>query len=147
MSVFFLNFAAYMLYVLGSMRASRKINRLLMDSVLGSTLRYRRVTFNRTHRGLIVTCRWLDETPTARIITRCTQDIRAVDSTLPQNLMWLVDVANGFLTKLGAVVLFTPLFVFPGVGLGVVGLFLGNMYLKAQLSVKRETRYYIQICS
>ncbi|KAF9553875.1 multidrug resistance-associated ABC transporter [Agrocybe pediades] len=121
LSVFLLNFAAYMLYVFGSMRASRNINKLLIDSVLGSTLR------------------WLDETPTARIITRCTQDIRAVDSTLPQNFMWLVDLFNGFLTKLGAVVLFTPIFLFPGVGIGMVGFFLGNMYLKAQLSVKRET--------
>ncbi|KAF4617372.1 hypothetical protein D9613_005686 [Agrocybe pediades] len=119
--VFFLNFAAYMLHAVGSMRASRQINKLLIDSVLASTLR------------------WMDETPTARIITRCTQDIRAVDSTLPQTLMWLADVANAFLTKLGAVVLFTPLFLFPGIGVGVVGFFLGNMYLKAQLSVKRET--------
>ncbi|KAF4617652.1 hypothetical protein D9613_005677 [Agrocybe pediades] len=115
------NFLVYLVYILGSLRASRRINRLLVDSILGSTLR------------------WLDETPTARIITRCTQDIRAVDSTLPQTLMWLAEIINAFVTKLGAVVLFTPIFLFPGLGVAVAAFFIGNMYLKTQLSVKRES--------
>ncbi|KAF9555324.1 multidrug resistance-associated ABC transporter [Agrocybe pediades] len=121
LSVSLLNCAAYMLYFFGSMRASRKINKLLINSVLRSTMR------------------WLDETPTARIIARCTQDIRAVDTILPQHLIWLVDLTNEFLTKLGAVVLFSPFFSLPAFGMGAAGLFLGNLYLKAQLSVKRET--------
>lgn len=90
--------------------------------------------------------RWLDETPTARIITRCTQDIRTIDSQLPQNGMWLVDCMIGLMTKLGAVVIFTPIFLFPGLGVGMIGFYLGNMYLRAQLSVKRETRYDDEIC-
>ncbi|KAH9475153.1 ATP-binding cassette transporter abc4 [Psilocybe cubensis] len=121
MVAWFTNFAVYMLFVIGSLRASKTINKLLMDSVLGSTLR------------------WLDETPTARIITRCTQDIRTIDSQLPQNGMWLVDCMVGLTTKLGAVVIFTPIFLFPGLGVGAIGFYLGNMYLRAQLSVKRET--------
>ncbi|KDR82358.1 hypothetical protein GALMADRAFT_237629 [Galerina marginata CBS 339.88] len=112
--------AAYIYYVIGSMRASKTINNTLVDSILGSTLR------------------WLDETPTARIITRCTQDIRSVDGTIPQSLMWFTDCLCGLLMKLGAVILFTPLFVFPGLGVAAVGFYLGNMYLMAQLSVKRE---------
>ena len=85
--------------------------------------------------------RWLDETPTGRIITRSTQDIRAIDGPVPQMFSWLLDLACGMVTKLGAIVLFTPLFLVPGVGVAIFGLYLGNLYLKAQLSVKRETRY------
>ncbi|KDR82378.1 hypothetical protein GALMADRAFT_56800 [Galerina marginata CBS 339.88] len=112
--------ATFLYYVLGAMRASNSIHKKLVDSVLGSTLR------------------WLDETPTARIISRCTQDIRRVDGPLPQGLHWLMDCVAGLVTKFGVVVYFTPLFIFPGLGFTVLGLYLGNMYLKAQLSVKRE---------
>jgi hypothetical protein len=55
--------------------------------------------------------------------------------------LWLLDLAAGMVTKLGAIVLFTPLFLVPGVGVAIFGFYLGNMYLKAQLSVKRESRY------
>ncbi|KDR83044.1 hypothetical protein GALMADRAFT_134555 [Galerina marginata CBS 339.88] len=118
---FVLYAGSYFYSVYGSMRASRSINNQLIDSILGSTLR------------------WLDETPTARIIARCTQDIRSIDGPIPQILLWLLDTISGMLTKLGAVVLFTPIFFFPGFGAAVIGFYLGNMYLKAQLSVKRES--------
>ena len=55
----------------------------------------------------------------------------------------LLDFACGIATKLGAIVLFTPLFLVPGIGVAILGLYFGNMYLKAQLSVKRETRYFL----
>jgi uncharacterized membrane protein YciS (DUF1049 family) len=55
--------------------------------------------------------------------------------------LWLIDLIAAMVTKLGAIVLFTPLFLFPGVGVAISGFYLGNMYLKAQLSVKRETRH------
>ena len=43
--------------------------------------------------------------------------------------------------KIGAIVLITPPLLIPGVGVAVFGFFLRQMYLKAQLSVKCETRY------
>ncbi|KAF8955959.1 ABC transporter type 1, transmembrane domain-containing protein [Flammula alnicola] len=95
---------SYLIFMYGSIRASRIINNKLIDSMFGSTLR------------------WLDETPVGRIITRCTQDIRAIDGPIPQSLLWAVDCVSGILAKLGAIVLFTPIFLGP-----------------AQLSVKRET--------
>lgn len=49
----------YVFFVYGALRASRSIHKGLVKSVLGTTLR------------------WLDQTPTSRIITRCTQDIQA----------------------------------------------------------------------
>ncbi|KAF8957025.1 multidrug resistance-associated ABC transporter [Flammula alnicola] len=112
---------SYLIFMYGSIRASRIINNKLIDSMFGSTLR------------------WLDETPVGRIITRCTQDIRAIDGPIPQSLLWAVDCVSGILAKLGAIVLFTPIFLGPGISVAIIGLWMGNMYLKAQLSVKRET--------
>ncbi|KAF8963033.1 multidrug resistance-associated ABC transporter [Flammula alnicola] len=112
--------ASYLFFVFGSMRASRTVNSLLIESVLGSTLR------------------WLDETPTARMITRCTQDIRAVDGPIPQAFADLTEVSMTLITKIGVIIIFTPPFFAPGLAVAGLGFYLGNLYLKAQLSVKRE---------
>ena len=47
------------LYRFGGLRASRTIHRRLISAVLGTTLR------------------WLDSTPVARVIARCTQDMQS----------------------------------------------------------------------
>lgn len=85
--------------------------------------------------------RWLDQTPTGRILTRCTQDIRAVDNIIPRFLLMLQDCLNGMLIKLGAIILFTPIFVFPAIGCAGLGMLLGHIVQKAQLSVKRKFRH------
>ncbi|KAF8876201.1 hypothetical protein CPB84DRAFT_1853019 [Gymnopilus junonius] len=100
--------------------ASRTIHAKLVNSIFGSTFR------------------WLDETPTARIIARCTQDVRVVDTSVASTGFWVVDMSLGALIKLGAIVLFTPIFIVPGFVVAAVGFVLGNWYLKAQLSIKRE---------
>ncbi|KAI5991472.1 hypothetical protein EDD15DRAFT_2275310 [Pisolithus albus] len=110
----------YLLYYRGTLRASRAIHKRLVEAVLGTTLR------------------WLDTTPTSRVITRCTQDIRAIDGPFAQELSWVIELTITLLFRLGAVVLFTPLFLLPGVLVGVVGIWVGRIYMKAQLSVKRE---------
>ncbi|KAF8885695.1 multidrug resistance-associated ABC transporter [Gymnopilus junonius] len=108
------------IYIYGTMRASRTINAQLVDSILGSTLR------------------WLDETPAARIITRCTQDIAAVDGDIAMFFAAVVDLFLCMVVKLSGPVIFTPIFLLPGVIIAVLGIYLGNIYLKAQMSVKRE---------
>ncbi|KAF9526535.1 multidrug resistance-associated ABC transporter [Crepidotus variabilis] len=112
---------AWIFYIHGNIRAARRINRLLIDSILRSTLR------------------WLDETPTGRIITRCTQDVRAVDTVIPQYMLMVQDGLNIMVTKLAAILLFTPIFIVPGIVFSLLGLFVGNVYQKAQLSVKRQS--------
>lgn len=54
----------YIAYIYGSVRAAREIHRKLITAILGTTMR------------------WLDSTPTGRIVSRFTQDIRAVDGGL-----------------------------------------------------------------
>ncbi|KAI0824512.1 P-loop containing nucleoside triphosphate hydrolase protein [Trametes gibbosa] len=107
-------------YVFGSMRASRIVHERLITSVLGTTLR------------------WLDKTPTARIITRCTADIQTLDNGIARATEMLVQVTVFMLLKMFAVVLFSPIFLLPAVLVAVSGSICGNIYMKAQLSVKRE---------
>jgi ABC-type multidrug transport system fused ATPase/permease subunit len=110
----------YYMYYRGSMRASRTIHKKLVQSVLGTTLR------------------WLDTTPTSRVITRCTQDIRAIDGPFAQGIGWVVELSLTMIVKLGAVVAMTPVFLVPGLFIGLLGGWIGRIYMKAQLSVKRE---------
>ena len=48
------------------------------------------------------------------------------------------DMGSGVIIKLTSVVVVAPAFIFPGILLFVIGGFLGQIYMRAQLSVKRE---------
>lgn len=54
--------------------------------------------------------------------------------------MMLTNVAISMITNIGVIIIFIPLFVLPGLAIASFGFYLGNIYLKAQLSVKREMR-------
>ena len=94
---------------------------------------------------LRISRRWLDETPTGRIISRFTQDIRAVDGIIPQAISSLTDIGIALVTKIVVIVIFTPIFLVPAIAFSMAGFYLGNLYLRAQLSVKREMRYAIAV--
>ncbi|KAI9449921.1 hypothetical protein BJY52DRAFT_1227472 [Lactarius psammicola] len=111
---------AYGVYVFGTLRASRSIHRNLIESVLGTTLR------------------WLDTTPTSRVITRVTQDIRALDGPISNTFSRFIDVSATMLLKFVAVVYLTPAFSVPGVAIAFLGAWLGRVYMKAQIAIKRE---------
>ena len=59
--------------------------------------------------------------------------------------MTLAELTITLLTKLVVVIIFTPIFVFPSILIAIFGFLLGNLYLRAQLSVKREKRYAIAV--
>ncbi|KAK0459012.1 uncharacterized protein EV420DRAFT_1642713 [Desarmillaria tabescens] len=133
---FVLHAITYVVYVFGTIRASRSIHKRLMASILSTTLRYLTpvicmLAFQRFYR-------WLDITPTSRIIARCTLDIRAIDSMLPTLLFHLTSMSMTMLLKFSAVVVFSPAFLVPGLIMGIAGYCLGQIYMKAQLPVKRE---------
>lgn len=54
------------------------------------------------------------------------------------SLGWVLELSMNMIFNLGAVVLITPVFLLPGVIVGVVGAWIARIYMKAQLSVKRE---------
>ena len=72
------------------------------------------------------------------MITRCTQDIRAIDGPLPSELADILDLLSYMVSRLIGVVVITPIFFLPGVVVGVVGACCGQLYIRSQLSVKRE---------
>lgn len=55
------------------------------------------------------------------------------DSTCRQ-----IELTVALLIKFAAVIVFVPVFALPGIAVFVVGRFCGQLYIKAQLSVKRE---------
>ncbi|KAJ7284876.1 P-loop containing nucleoside triphosphate hydrolase protein [Mycena rebaudengoi] len=109
----------YTLLVFGQLRASKKIHKSLIESILSAPLR------------------WLDVTPTSRIIARVTNDVRAVDDTLPIYLWPLATMFTSMLVKFVAVIIYTPIFFFPGLVVGAVGGWVGQVYMAGQLPVKR----------
>ncbi|KAJ6612652.1 P-loop containing nucleoside triphosphate hydrolase protein [Mycena sp. CBHHK59/15] len=112
---------ADVIFAYAVLRASRSIHRQLIESILGTTLR------------------WLDITPASRVIARFTGDITAVDGPILNVFAGLTNVTISMITSFGAVILLTPLFFVPGIFAAVIGGFLGQLFIKAQLSVKRES--------
>ncbi|GJE86639.1 multidrug resistance-associated ABC transporter [Phanerochaete sordida] len=111
---------AQIIYTVAMLRSSRSIHAKLVTSLLASTFR------------------WLDVTPISRVTTRCTQDVQAIDNQVPRLLGAFVHMVITSLIKVGAIVLFTPVFLLPAVFIAGLGGFLGQVFIKAQLSVKRE---------
>ncbi|EJT98573.1 P-loop containing nucleoside triphosphate hydrolase protein [Dacryopinax primogenitus] len=110
----------YLGFTFGAIRAARMIHHQLRDTVLGSTLR------------------WLDSTPVGRIISRFTQDMRQIDGPLPGMFGDLIELTWALVAKFGAVIYFSPIFAIPGIAVAALGGWLGQVYIAAQLSVKRE---------
>lgn len=61
-----------------------------------------------------------------------------VDGPFAQGIGWVVELSLTMVVKLGAVVVMTPVFLLPGLFIGLLGGWVGRIYMKAQLSVKRE---------
>lgn len=111
--------AVFIHLVFGQLRASKMIHKNLIGSILSAPLR------------------WLDVTPTSRIIARVTSDVRAVDDSLA-NLIWpLAAIILAMIVRFGAVVIYTPIFFLPGVFVGAMGAWIGQIYIAGQLPVKR----------
>lgn len=53
-------------------------------------------------------------------------------------LGWFIQLSVSLVAKLGAVIVYTPVFLFPGIFIFICGGYLGHIYMRAQLSVKRE---------
>ncbi|QRW00095.1 ABC transporter transmembrane region [Ceratobasidium sp. AG-Ba] len=118
--VIFLSASTFAVHADGSVRASRHIYDRLLASLLAAPLR------------------WFDSTPSGRITSRFTQDLRSIDTSLPNTLHKLVDLTIQLVLRLSAILIFSPAFVFPGVALLVIGIWIGQVYITAQLWVKRE---------
>ncbi|KAJ7246497.1 multidrug resistance-associated ABC transporter [Mycena rebaudengoi] len=108
------------LFMFGSIRGSKAVHKSLIASVLQTTLR------------------WLDTTPVSRIIARCTSDVAALDGILPGMLKDVIHVSSLMLIELCSIVLVVPQVLFVGLLVGFLGYLLGQIYMSAQLGVKRH---------
>ncbi|KAJ7283151.1 hypothetical protein C8J57DRAFT_1498229 [Mycena rebaudengoi] len=111
--------AVFVVVVFGQLRASKTIHQRLIASILSAPLR------------------WLDVTPTSRIIARVTNDIRAVDDVLANMLYHSSALITAMAVRFIAVILYTPIFFVPGLLIGALGGWLGQIYIAAQLPAKR----------
>jgi ABC-type multidrug transport system fused ATPase/permease subunit len=104
-----------------------------------ASIRVSRIIHNRLTASLLAsTFRWLDVTPVSRIVSRCTQDIQSVDGPLVHLTSHLIACVVMCISRLVAIALSAPVFILPGFVIGLLGVVLGQVYIKAQLSVKRE---------
>ncbi|VDC03809.1 unnamed protein product [Peniophora sp. CBMAI 1063] len=111
--------AARTSYAFGVIRSAKKVHAILINSILSTTLR------------------WLDQTPVSRVITRCTKDIKSLDSAFASSFLIFVGISVQLITQLIAITLVTPVAVVPGVVVFSLGAFVGNVYMKAALPMKR----------
>lgn len=79
------------------------------------------------------TLRFLDCTPTGRIVARFTQDIQAVDGSISDTLQALIEGALALIMRFFGVVYMSPIFLVPGLLAVIFGGWLGNIYMAAQV--------------
>ncbi|KAF7362328.1 Multidrug resistance-associated ABC transporter [Mycena venus] len=110
----------FTIFTFGSMRASLVIHERLMNSIVGSTMR------------------WLDMTPTSRVMARATQDMQIVDDAMAVSVYRVLQLTLSLCIKLVTVIYFSPTFLVPALLITLIGGFFGQLFMKAQLPVKRE---------
>lgn len=76
--------------------------------------------------------------PVSRVITRCTQDMRSIDGQLGAIFAELAGSSFAILSRLLAIVVMSPVFIVPGIAVAMLGWACGQVYMRSQLSVKRE---------
>lgn len=106
----------------GTIRAARSLHEHLATAILSTTLRF------------------LDKTPVGRIIQRFTKDVGSVDNSLSQRMQNTIQLTWHVTGRLIVIVWFAPAFMLPSIALAIVGVIVGQLYIKAQLPIKRYAK-------
>ena len=64
--------------------------------------------------------------------------VATADNMIPGHLSTVITMGIGIFAKFIAIVVFSPVFLLPGVAAFLIGAAVGQIYTKAQLPVKRE---------
>lgn len=64
--------------------------------------------------------------------------LASVDNQIVDYFFWWLEHSGTMITRLGAVVIMSPLMLIPGSTIFVLGALCGYLYINAQLSAKRE---------
>ncbi|GAQ10287.1 ATP-binding cassette transporter abc4 [Aspergillus lentulus] len=108
-----------LLYQYGSWTAAKKMHRKLVEAVLSAPIS------------------WFDQNPIGRAINRFGNDTRSMDTVL---IDWLrMSIENGlrFLLRIASIASIMPIFALPAAVVCTIGFFIGEMYTRAQISIKR----------
>jgi ABC-type multidrug transport system fused ATPase/permease subunit len=117
-SVLFSISRLYLVYT-GSLRASRRIFRAVLHSVLRTPLR------------------WLDTVPMGRILNRFTADFTSVDSSLAQNFYYFAGIVTEILGILVAAIFISPFIILCAVALLAACTIFARSYIAAARNIKR----------
>ncbi|EPY51936.1 glutathione S-conjugate-exporting ATPase Abc4 [Schizosaccharomyces cryophilus OY26] len=85
---------------------------------------------------------WFNKTPTGRIVNRFAKDIRSLDLNLPGWLFWSVECFLSILAGLISVSSAMPIFLVPALCICLIGYYVGMLYTKAQVGIKRLISVY-----
>jgi hypothetical protein len=146
------------IYVFGALRASRSIHQKLIESVLGTTLRYASIisALANADNFLFFVGGWTrPQHPELSLASHRTSALvrfssltwvecishyfhSLVDGPVSNSFSWFIDISAAMFLKFLAVVFITPGFTVPGVAIAILGSWLSRVYMRAQLAIKRE---------
>ncbi|RMJ28964.1 ATP-dependent bile acid permease [Aspergillus sp. HF37] len=108
-----------LVYQYGGWTAARKMHSKLVAAVMSAPVS------------------WFDENPIGRVINRFGNDTRSMDTLL---IDWLrMSIENGlrFLLRIASIASIMPIFALPAAIICTIGFAVGEMYTRAQISIKR----------
>jgi hypothetical protein len=62
----------------------------------------------------------------------------AIDGMIPKQMLGIIDAVYYLLLRLGGFIVISPIFVVPSLAVGAIGAWCGQVYVSAQLPLKRE---------
>lgn len=116
-----LEFSNFVIFQAGGWKAAQKLHRKLLHAILHAPVY------------------WFDQNPIGRAMNRVGNDIRSMDTLLPDYLNRLIDNFLRFLFRVASIAFVMPVFVFPACIVCGIGIVIGEMYTRTQIQIKRLT--------
>ncbi|GAM39522.1 glutathione S-conjugate-exporting ATPase [Talaromyces pinophilus] len=116
-----LQFGNVVIFQAGGWNAARKMHRKLLHAVLHAPVS------------------WFDQNPVGRAMNRFGNDVRSMDTVLPEYLNKLIDTCLRFLFRVASIASVMPIFIVPACIVCSIGILIGEMYTRTQIQVKRLT--------
>ncbi|GES62198.1 ABC multidrug transporter [Aspergillus terreus] len=108
-----------LIYQYGSWVAAKKMHKQLVSAVLSAPIS------------------WFDDNPIGRAINRFGNDTRSMDTIIIDWLRMSIDNGLRFLLRIASVASIMPIFALPAAIVCSAGFAIGEMYTRAQVSIKR----------
>lgn len=110
---------AALLTFYGSLNASRTLFTRMLAATMGATNR------------------WLDKTPSGRIVNKFSRDIEVVDSSINQSLRYFVTFLIAGIISVLTIIAVLPPFLIPTIFLGLANFYVARGYIRAARDLRR----------